>query len=75
MAGLPPEARARIDEITRLIVEKLLINPTEQLKAISDAETVAAYSDALNRLFGLTSEEAADESTLTSAGSIKKPRP
>ncbi|MEO8165688.1 MAG: glutamyl-tRNA reductase, partial [Betaproteobacteria bacterium] len=75
MAGLPPEARARVDEITRLIVEKLLINPTEQLKAISDAETVATYSDALNRLFGLTSVDAADESTLTGAGSTKKPRP
>ncbi len=75
MAGLPPEARARVDEITRLIVEKLLINPTEQLKAISDAETVATYSDALNRLFGLTSDDAADESTLTGAGSTKKPRP
>ncbi len=36
LAGLPPEARARIDEITRLIVEKLLLTPTEQLKAVSD---------------------------------------
>ena len=33
LAGLPPEARARVDEITRLIVEKLLLTPTEQLKA------------------------------------------
>ncbi len=61
MAGLPPEARARVDEITRLIVEKLLINPTEQLKAISDAETVAAYTDALNRLFGLTPDDGGEE--------------
>ena len=37
---LPPEARARVDEITRLIVEKLLLTPTEQLKALGDAETV-----------------------------------
>ena len=36
LAGLPPEARARVDEITRLIVEKLLLTPTEQLKAVSD---------------------------------------
>ena len=56
LASLPPEARARVDEITRLIVEKLLINPTEQLKSISDAETVAAYADLLNRLFGLTQD-------------------
>ena len=34
LAGLPPEARARVDEITRLIVEKLLLTPTEQLKAV-----------------------------------------
>lgn len=57
LAKLPPEARARIDEITRLIVEKLLLTPTEQLKRISEPETVAAYSDALNRLFSLTEQE------------------
>jgi glutamyl-tRNA reductase len=66
LAGLPPEARARVDEITRLIVEKLLINPTEQLKSIADAETVAAYADLLNRLFGLT-EEAGEEPPLLSS--------
>jgi len=59
LASLGPDARARIDEVTRLIVEKLLINPTEQLKSISDADTVAAYSDALNRLFGLANENIA----------------
>ena len=42
LAGLGPDARAKVDEITRLIVEKLLINPTEQLKSLSDADTVAA---------------------------------
>ena len=57
MAWLPPEARARVDEITRLIMEKLLINPTEQLKSASDADTVATYSDALTRLFGLAGDE------------------
>src|SRR5204863_7692713 len=51
LSGLGPDARAKIDEVTRLLVEKLLINPTEQLKSLSDADTVAAYSDALNRLF------------------------
>jgi glutamyl-tRNA reductase len=68
LASLPPEARVRVDEITRLIVEKLLINPTEQLKSISDADTVAAYSDALNRLFSLAAEDSSDEGTLTIAG-------
>jgi glutamyl-tRNA reductase len=57
LASLPPEARARVDEITRLIMEKLLINPTEQLKSASDADTVAMYSDALTRLFGLAGDE------------------
>ena len=40
LSTLPPDARARVDEITRLIVEKLLLTPTEQLKALSDADTV-----------------------------------
>jgi len=70
MSSLPPEARARVDEITRLIMEKLLISPTEQLKSASDADTVAAYSDALTRLFGLAGDDPADE-TLTSAGSTR----
>jgi glutamyl-tRNA reductase len=67
MASLPPEARARIDEITRLIMEKLLINPTEQLKSASDADTVATYSDTLTRLFGLAGDDTADDA-LTTAG-------
>jgi glutamyl-tRNA reductase len=54
LSTLPPEARARVDEITHLIVEKLLLTPTEQLKELSDDETITAYSDALNRLFGLS---------------------
>jgi glutamyl-tRNA reductase len=54
LTALPPEARARVDEITHLIVEKLLMTPTEQLKAINDAETIGAYADALTRLFNLT---------------------
>src|SRR5207247_6557771 len=38
LSALPPEARARVDEITHLIVEKLLLTPTEQLKVLSDGE-------------------------------------
>jgi glutamyl-tRNA reductase len=57
LSSLGPEGRARVDEITRLLVEKLLINPTEQLKSISDADTVAAYSDALTRLFDLPGDD------------------
>jgi glutamyl-tRNA reductase len=58
-SALPPEAHAQIDQITRLIVEKLLLTPTEQLKAVSDDALAASYSDALSRLFSLTPEAAA----------------
>ena len=58
LASLPPEARARVDEITHLIVEKLLLTPTEQLKSAADADTVGAYSEALTRLFALGDEDA-----------------
>jgi glutamyl-tRNA reductase len=55
---LPTEVRDRVEDITRLVVEKLLLTPTEQLKSLSDADTVAAYSEALTRLFGLPSPSA-----------------
>jgi glutamyl-tRNA reductase len=61
LAALPPEARARVDEITHLIVEKLLLMPTEQLKSLGDAETVGAYAEALTRLFGLAQQQADQE--------------
>jgi glutamyl-tRNA reductase len=57
LSSLTPEARARVDEITHLLIEKLLLTPTEQLKSLSDADTVGAYSEALTRLFGLAEPE------------------
>ena len=54
LAALPPDARDRIDDVTRLLVERLLSAPTEQLKAATDEEAVAAYAEALNRLFRLS---------------------
>ncbi len=59
MAGLPPEARARVEEITRLLVEKLLLTPTEQLKAMSDDSLIMSYAEALHRVFALTDEDKA----------------
>ena len=50
-----PDARAQVDDVTRLIVEKLLLTPTEQLKATEDEAVAIASADALNRLFRLTS--------------------
>jgi glutamyl-tRNA reductase len=57
LSGLTPEARARVDEVTRLIVEKLLLEPTEQLKGLPDEETQVAYTEAINRLFRLRESE------------------
>ena len=57
LSSLQPEARARVDEITHLLIEKLLLTPTEQLKSLSDADTVGAYAEALTRLFGLAEPE------------------
>jgi glutamyl-tRNA reductase len=57
LAGLSPDAKARVEEVTRLIVEKLLLEPTEQLKGLPDEETQAAYTEAVNRLFRLREGE------------------
>ncbi len=65
---LPSESRARVDDITRLIVEKLLLTPTEQLKSAGDPDTMASYSEALTRLFGL------DRATDSPEGSADSPR-
>jgi glutamyl-tRNA reductase len=60
LAGFSPDAKARVDEVTRLVVEKLLLEPTEQLKALPDEETQAVYTDAINRVFGLRRDAPAD---------------
>jgi glutamyl-tRNA reductase len=56
LSSLPPEARSRVEDVTRLIIEKLLLQPTEQLKRTDDNERVAQYTEALTRLFGLDRE-------------------
>ena len=56
LAGLSPDAKSRVEEITRLLVEKLLSTPTEQLKAASDEREIAADTDTLVRLFKLTDQ-------------------
>jgi glutamyl-tRNA reductase len=57
LGALPPDARARVDEVTRLIVEKLLLEPTSQLKALPDEETQVAYTEAISRVFALRDGE------------------
>jgi len=55
VSTLSLDVREKVDDITRFVVEKLLLTPTEQLKTLSDADMVGAYSEALTRLFGLQS--------------------
>ncbi len=61
LGGLTPEARAKVDEVTRLLVEKLLLTPTEQLKTVGDDSLVIAYAEALHRLFTLTPPGTTDD--------------
>ena len=63
LGALPPDARARVDEVTRLIVEKLLLEPTSQLKALPDEETQVAYTEAINRVFRLRDGEPEPEAS------------
>jgi glutamyl-tRNA reductase len=74
LTGLSPEDRARVDEVTRLIVEKLLLEPTEQLKALPDEETQVAYTEAVNRLFRLRTGESASSSTDAAADTSRADR-
>jgi glutamyl-tRNA reductase len=57
LSGLTPDARARVEEVTRLLVEKLLLHPTEQLKGAGDPHLMSQYVDALNRLFALDDKD------------------
>jgi glutamyl-tRNA reductase len=57
LTGMTPEARARVEEVTRLLVEKLLLQPTEQLKTADDPHIMSQYADALTRLFGLDDKD------------------
>ena len=61
-ADVRDEARARVDEITHLLVEKLLLTPTEQLKLVSDPETASMYAEAVTRVFALDEGESKPES-------------
>ncbi len=56
------------------MVEKLLLTPTEQLKAIDDHETMDAYSAALRRLFALDDDAAAAEADRVDAAATPTDR-
>jgi glutamyl-tRNA reductase len=74
LGGLPADTRMRLDEVTRLIVEKLLLEPTEQLKALPDEETQAAYTEAVNRLFRLNEDAAPPGAGDNEPAPFTKPR-
>jgi len=57
LSRLSLEGRTRLDEVTLIIVEKLLLTPTEQLKLVSDGTIRVRYVDALNRLFRLAVDD------------------
>ncbi len=59
--GLTPEARARVEEVTRLLIHKLLTTPTEQLKTVSDEAAAARYAETITQLFGLGDLTPTDE--------------
>jgi glutamyl-tRNA reductase len=73
LSGLPPETFDRVDEITRLLVEKLLLEPTEQLKGLPDEETQAVFAEVLNRLFRLR-DDATGPAHAPESSSSTKPR-
>jgi glutamyl-tRNA reductase len=72
LAGLPPEARARIDDVTRLLVEKLLLAPTERLKNVGDEALVVAYAEALHGLFDLSEDEKAADRAETLGPGVRR---
>jgi glutamyl-tRNA reductase len=73
-AEVREEARTRVDEITHLIVEKLLLTPTEQLKSIGDPETATLYAEAISRVFNLADSSTEKESGLGARGSEPEAR-
>jgi len=72
LASLSPESRELIERCTRLMLEKLLLEPTEQLKGLPDQETLAAHIDVLNRLFRLSEQEG---DTADTPGAVTRARP
>ena len=73
LAALPPEARARVDEITHLIVEKLLLTPTEQLKALDDEAAGGRLHRRADRLFKLSAPSNIGPPTLPTPAPARRP--
>jgi glutamyl-tRNA reductase len=56
-ADLTPEQRARIEEFSRALINKIAHNPTRALKANDDPDGTARRIAALTELFGIEIEE------------------
>ena len=73
--SLAPEARARVDEVTRLLVQKLLLAPTERLKTADDDTTAAQYAEAISQIFSLTDPALAEEPVSRAPAGKESPAP
>ncbi len=69
LSRFTPEARARVEEITRLLVQKLLLTPTERLKSARDAATAAQDAEAVARLFDLAENGSGPDGSASAASS------
>jgi len=59
LGSMSPESKAKVEEITRLLVEKLLSMPTDRLKSATNDEMIAKDADTLARLFDLDAKSEA----------------
>ena len=79
LGSMSPESRAKVEEITRLLVEKLLSIPTDRLKSAADDEIIAKDADTLTRLFDLDPQsdavrkEASESSENRSQAKVNEP--
>jgi glutamyl-tRNA reductase len=74
LSALSLEARTRLDEISRLIVEKLLLTATEQLKSIGNGRMGIRYADVLNRLFQLVVDDKGESRSEDSESAVSTRR-
>jgi glutamyl-tRNA reductase len=59
MPDLDPRTRDQIEHLSRLLVNKILHEPTLRLKAEAGSGRTAEYAQTVRHLFGLTAEESA----------------
>lgn len=75
LSGLTPDVRARVDEVTRLLIQKLLLTPTEQLKTVADPTTAAQYADAITQIFQLDETPSTDGDNTTQSDDVASAAP